>query len=50
MREVSTFRTDPLASRYEVNFHLPNESAPGAHVLQVNLGTRTLAQLAIEVA
>ena len=50
VREISTFRTDPLASRYEVNFHLPNESSPGAHILKINLGSRTLTQLAIEVS
>jgi SAM-dependent methyltransferase len=50
VREIATFRTDPLASRYEVNFQLPEESAPGAHILQINLGSRTLTQLAIEVS
>jgi SAM-dependent methyltransferase len=50
VREIATFRTDPLASRYEVNFHLPNESAPGAHILKINLGGRALTLLAIEVS
>jgi hypothetical protein len=50
VKKVETFRTDPLASRYEVNFELPEESAPGAHILRINLGNRTLTQLGIEVA
>ncbi len=28
VRKIETFRTDPLASRYEVNFLLPEESTP----------------------
>jgi hypothetical protein len=50
VRRVETFRTDPVASRYEVNFQLPDHATPGAHVLQISLGTRTLSQTAIEVA
>jgi SAM-dependent methyltransferase len=49
VRKVETFRTDPLASRYEVNFQLPNESTAGAHVLRISLGSRTLTQMEIEV-
>jgi hypothetical protein len=49
VRKVETFRTDPLASRYEVNFQLPNESTAGAHVLRISLGSRTLTQMGIEV-
>jgi hypothetical protein len=50
VREVETFRTDPLASLYEVNFRLPNGLNPGGHVLEMRLGTRTLARMGIEVA
>jgi hypothetical protein len=31
VREIATFRTDPLASRYEVNFQLPPRSPLRAH-------------------
>jgi SAM-dependent methyltransferase len=50
VREVETFRTDPLASLYEVNFRLPNGLNPGGHVLEMRLGRRTLAKMGIEVA
>jgi SAM-dependent methyltransferase len=49
VRDVESFRTDPLASRYEVNFHLPRETQPGGHVLDVHLGTRLLTHMGIEV-
>jgi 2-polyprenyl-3-methyl-5-hydroxy-6-metoxy-1,4-benzoquinol methylase len=49
VRDVESFRTDPLASRYEVNFHLPREIQPGGHVLDVHLGTRLLTHMGIEV-
>jgi hypothetical protein len=50
VREVETFRTDPLASLYEVNFRLPNGLNPGGHVLEMRLGARTLTRMGIEVA
>jgi SAM-dependent methyltransferase len=50
VREVETFRTDPLASLYEVNFRLPNGLNPGGHTLEMRLGTRTLTRMGIEVA
>jgi ubiquinone/menaquinone biosynthesis C-methylase UbiE len=50
VQKVETFRTDPLASRYEVNFPLPRGCAPGEHILQISLGARTLTQIGIEVA
>jgi SAM-dependent methyltransferase len=50
VRKVETFRTDPLASRYEVNFPLPGDCFPGGHVLEIRLGTRTMTQIGIEVA
>lgn len=49
VREIETFRTDPLASRYEVNFRLPLEVNGGAHVLEIRLGPRTLTRAGIEV-
>ena len=52
MRPVSEwehFRTDPLSSRYEVNFKLPGETHPGGHVLEISMGKRLLARMWIEV-
>jgi ubiquinone/menaquinone biosynthesis C-methylase UbiE len=49
VRNVETFRTDPLASRYEVNFHFPRGTAPGGHVLDIHLGARALTKIGIEV-
>jgi ubiquinone/menaquinone biosynthesis C-methylase UbiE len=50
VREIETFRTDPLASRYEVNFRLPADVKAGGHVLEIGLGTRRLTRIGIEVA
>jgi SAM-dependent methyltransferase len=49
VRNVETFRTDPLASRYEVNFALPRGLSAGRHFLEIRLGRRTLARVGIEV-
>jgi hypothetical protein len=49
VRDLETFRADPRASRYEVNFRLPREVGPGGHVLEINLGTRLLTRSGIEV-
>jgi len=49
VREIETCRTDPLASRYEVNFRLPSGLNAGSHVLEIRLGTRTLTTTGIEV-
>jgi ubiquinone/menaquinone biosynthesis C-methylase UbiE len=46
---VETFRTDPLAARWEVNFRVPDQVLPGQHVLEIRLGKRMLAKLAMEV-
>ena len=46
---IETFRTDPLAERWEVNFQVPETAGPGAHVLEVWLGARLLARTGIEV-
>ncbi len=47
--DAETFRTDPLASRYEANFRVPAATRPGEHVLEVRLGARTLTTMGIEV-
>jgi 2-polyprenyl-3-methyl-5-hydroxy-6-metoxy-1,4-benzoquinol methylase len=49
VRNVETFRTDPLASRFEVNFDLPRELNPGGHILEIRLGSRTLTRMEIDL-
>src|ERR1700712_5612792 len=46
--DIDTFRTDPRAERWEVNFQLPAKIASGPHTLQVRLGKRLLARTGIE--
>jgi SAM-dependent methyltransferase len=46
---IETFRTDPLAERYEVNFRVPAGIGSGGHVLDVWLGNRRITQMGIEV-
>jgi hypothetical protein len=46
---IETFRTDPLAERWEVNFGIPAAIPAGGHVLEVWLGRRLLARTGIEV-
>lgn len=41
--------TDPRPQRFEVNFRLPDEIAPGRHELQVRIGRRKLAPVLLEV-
>ncbi len=41
--------TDPRPQRFEVNFRLPEEIAPGRHELQVRVGRRQLAPVMLEV-
>jgi hypothetical protein len=41
--------TDPRPQRFEVNFRLPEEIAPGRHELHVNIGRRKLAPVMLEV-
>ena len=50
VRDAETFRTDPLASRYEVNFRVPRSLKAGGHVLEIRLGARVLTRVGIEVA
>lgn len=47
--DIEAFCTDPLPPRFEVNFKLPEQAAPGPHVLQMSLGRRRFAPVAIEV-
>jgi len=41
--------TDPRPQRFEVNFRLPEDIAPGRHELHVNIGRRKLAPVMLEV-
>lgn len=50
IEQIEAVCADPLASRYEVNFHLPAGVTPGGHVLEIRLGARTLTRTGIEVA
>ena len=46
---VDWFCVDPRPRRFEVNFRLPPEIGPGAHLLEATLGWRKLAVVPIEV-
>lgn len=46
---IDRFCTDVLSQRWEFNFHLPEAIGPGAHQVEVALGRRTFAPVAIEV-
>jgi hypothetical protein len=47
--KVEIYKTDPLASRYEINLHLPAAVSPGGHVLEIHVRKRALARMGIEV-
>ena len=49
VEDVDTFRTDPLAERWEINFRIPRQIGAGGHVLEIRLGKRLLARMGIEV-
>jgi ubiquinone/menaquinone biosynthesis C-methylase UbiE len=48
--DLEAFCTDPLSCRYEVNFQIPRQIGTGAHMLQMSLGRRKFAPVAIEIA
>jgi hypothetical protein len=48
--EIESFCADPVSQRYEFNFRLPAQVAPGPHEVLVSLGKRKFAPLGIEVA
>lgn len=50
VREPDSFCTDPLTSRYEFNFRVPEGLARGPHELVMRVGRRTLARMPVEVA
>ena len=47
--DLETMCTDPRQQRFEVNFRLPEELAPGKHELLVRIGRRALAPVMLEV-
>jgi hypothetical protein len=47
--DVEFLCTDPKPQRFEVNFRLPDEIAPGQHQLDVRIGRRKLATVILEV-
>jgi SAM-dependent methyltransferase len=49
VRAAEMFCTDPRNQRYDVSFLLPEDTMPGLHHLEMNLGTRKLAPIPIEV-
>jgi cyclopropane fatty-acyl-phospholipid synthase-like methyltransferase len=49
VRAAEMFCTDPRNQRYDVSFLLPEDTAPGGHSLEINLGLRKLAPIPIEV-
>jgi SAM-dependent methyltransferase len=50
VRELESFCTDERKQIYEFNFHLPEGTQPGGHVLRVAVGRREFPALGIEVA
>jgi hypothetical protein len=50
VRELDSFCTDRTKQIYEFNFHLPEGTQPGGHVLRVAVGKREFPALGIEVA
>jgi hypothetical protein len=40
---------DPIFQQYEFNVFLPESVAPGVHEVQIELGKRAFAPVAIEV-
>lgn len=49
VKNVDIFCADPLPSRYEINFEVPEQIGSGPHRLEMQLGRRKLAPIAIEV-
>jgi ubiquinone/menaquinone biosynthesis C-methylase UbiE len=46
---VDIFCADPLPPRYEINFDLPADVAPGANELRMRLGERSLGSVVLNV-
>ena len=46
---VDAFCTDPLPPRFEINFGVPGDVAPGTHRLDMKTGRRLLGSVEIEI-
>ena len=46
---IDIFCADPLPPRYEINFDLPEGTAPGANELRMRLGERPLGSVVLDV-
>ena len=46
---IDIFCADPLPPRYEINFDLPRDTAPGANELRMRLGERSLGSVTLDV-
>ena len=49
VEDLEFFCTDPRPQRFELNFHLPADTIPGPHTLELRIGRRKLAPVALEV-
>jgi len=49
VEKLGIFKTDPLASRYEVNCHLPGQISKGPHILEIHMRKRTMKKMEIQV-
>jgi hypothetical protein len=47
--DIDAFCADPIAQRFEFNFRIPAEMAPGPHLVHLTIGRRRLAPVPIEV-
>jgi SAM-dependent methyltransferase len=47
--DLDLFCTDPVNQSYEVNFHLPDSVAAGAHTVELKLGSRVFPAVGIDV-
>ncbi len=47
--DLEFFCIDPRPQVFEVNFRLPEEVAPGRHLLEVRIGRRKLAVVMLDV-
>lgn len=50
VRALEIFCADPTTNRYEFNFRVPDNTAPGTHELVMRIGRRPLARIPVEVA
>jgi hypothetical protein len=49
VHDLEYFCIDPRPQRFELNFHLPEDVAPGKHLLEMRMGRRRLAPVELDV-